>query len=101
MASLTLSAYTDPRRGTSSSVTAGAELAFETLVAIPGEDAPLRASLDDTLIRVIDGIVLLTVDGAERLLYAGDEAIVPGGAPHRLGAAGEARILSGTRPARG
>jgi len=77
---------------------AGAELTFETLVA---DRAPLRRCADETLIRVLDGVVRLTVDGCERLLQIGDEAIVPAGAPHRLaGAGGPARLLSGSRPAR-
>jgi quercetin dioxygenase-like cupin family protein len=77
---------------------AGAELTFETLVA---DRAPLRRRSEDTLIRVLDGAVRLTVDGGERLLRIGDEAIVPAGAPHRLAAAGgPARLVSGSRPAR-
>ena len=78
---------------------AGAELTFETLVA---DRAPVRRRAEDTLIRVLDGVVRLTVDGCERLLRIGDEAIVPAGAPHRIsGAGGAARLVSGYRPARG
>ena len=76
----------------------GAELTFETL----GEDhAPLRVHRgEDTLLRVIDGIVRLVVEGAERLLGIGDEAIVPAGAAHRLASAGgHARIVVGFRAA--
>jgi mannose-6-phosphate isomerase-like protein (cupin superfamily) len=76
----------------------GAELTFEML----GPDhAPLRVHrTEDTLLRVIDGIVRLAVDGAERLLGTGDEAIVPAGAPHRIASAGgTARILLGFRAA--
>jgi quercetin dioxygenase-like cupin family protein len=75
---------------------AGAELTFETLVA---DRAPLRRRAEETLIRVLDGTVRLTVDGYERLLAIGDEAIVPAGAPHRLASAsgGPARLVSGSR----
>jgi mannose-6-phosphate isomerase-like protein (cupin superfamily) len=84
-----------------SSVTYGAELTFETIAAL--EDVPVRLRAEeDTLIRVIAGIVLLTVDAGERMLVTGDEAIVPAGAPHRLASAGgEARLVTGFRPARG
>jgi mannose-6-phosphate isomerase-like protein (cupin superfamily) len=80
--------------------THGAALTFETLVE--GEAAHVRLhSAQDTLLRVIAGIVRLTVDAEERLLGTGDEAIVPAGAPHSLASAsGEARILSGLRSAR-
>jgi len=80
-------------------VTYGAALTFET---IGSEDAPVRVRPGgDTLLRVIGGALRLTVDGAERLLGAGDEAIVPAGVPHRLaGIGGEARFVTGVRPAR-
>jgi uncharacterized cupin superfamily protein len=83
------------------SVTYGAALAFETLGA--DETTGIRLHLvDDTLIRVVGGIVRLTVDGEERLLGPGDEALVPAGAAHVLAGAAdcEARLLSGWRPAR-
>jgi mannose-6-phosphate isomerase-like protein (cupin superfamily) len=77
----------------------GAELTFETLAEGP---APVRVHrAEDTLLRVIDGIVRLAVDGAERLLRTGDEAIVPAGAAHRIaGAGGCARVVIGFRAAR-
>jgi quercetin dioxygenase-like cupin family protein len=80
-------------------LTAGVVLTFETLDAA---EAPLRMQpSDDTLLRIIDGLVRLTVDGVERVLGIGDEAIVPAGAAHRLAAlAGGARVVSGLRPAR-
>jgi quercetin dioxygenase-like cupin family protein len=84
-----------------SAVVHGAALAFETLAA--GQATGVRVHLDeDTLVRVVAGIVRLTVDEAERLLGPGDEAIVPGGEPHVLAGAGdcEARFVSGWRPAR-
>ena len=79
-------------------VTHGAALTFETLRE--GEPAPVRLrSGEDTLLRVVDGLVRLTVDGEERLLGTGDEAIVPAGARHRLASAcGEARVMTGFRP---
>ena len=83
---------------TSAPTTHGAELTFETLAETGG---PLRVHrAEDTLLRVIDGIVRLTVEGAERLLGTGDEAIVPAGTAHRLASAcGEARVMMGFRRA--
>ena len=76
---------------------AGATLDFETLVA---DRAPLRVlEHEDTLLRVIAGEVRLVVDGVERLLATGEEAIVPAGVRHRLSAAErEARVVLGFRP---
>jgi mannose-6-phosphate isomerase-like protein (cupin superfamily) len=84
----------------SAAATHGAALTFETIVEAEG--APLRVRpAEDTLLRVIDGIVVLTVGDAERLLEAGDEAVVPAGALHRLASAGgAARFVTGLRPAR-
>jgi len=77
----------------SASVSYGATLTFETLTA----DAPLRVRPgEDTLLRVIDGVVCLRFDGDEQLLGPGGEAIVPAGFHHTLGAvSGEARIVMG------
>jgi quercetin dioxygenase-like cupin family protein len=77
--------------------TTGAALTFER---IPGGHGTVRVRpLDDTLLRVIAGVVRLVVDGEERVLGPGEEAIVPAGVAHRLaGADGEARLLSGLRP---
>ena len=82
------------------SATHGAALTFETL--IEGDAAPTRLRhSEDTLLRVVAGIVRLAVDAEEQLLGTGDEAIVPAGAPHTLSSAcGEARVLSGYRTAR-
>jgi mannose-6-phosphate isomerase-like protein (cupin superfamily) len=93
MASATASA--DSTRP-SAPATHGAALTFETVADIgervrPGED---------TLLRVIHGIVHLTIDGAERLLGPGDEAIIAAGTPYTLASAGgEARFVTGFRPA--
>ena len=76
-------------------VSHGAALTFETLSE--GELAPVRMRAgEDTLLRVVDGLVRLTVDGEQRLLGTGDEAIVPAGARHELASAcGEARVMAG------
>jgi mannose-6-phosphate isomerase-like protein (cupin superfamily) len=88
------------RTAHAASATHGAALTFETLVEGEAAPARLRAS-EDTLLRVVAGIIRLTVDAEERLLGTGDEAIVPAGAPHSLASAGgEARILSGFRSIR-
>ncbi len=83
---------------TATPLNTGVVLTFETLYAA---EAPLRLQpADDTLLRIIDGLVRLTVEGVERVLGIGDEAIVPAGAAHRLAAiAGRARVVSGLRPA--
>jgi mannose-6-phosphate isomerase-like protein (cupin superfamily) len=79
------------------SVSYGASLTFETLAE--GEPAAIRVRPDErTLLRVIDGIVRLTIEGSETLLGIGDEAIVPAGASHSLASAsGEARVVIGFR----
>jgi hypothetical protein len=81
----------------SDSVSYGITLTFETLTA----DAPLRLRpLEDTLLRVIDGVVSLRFDGDEHLLGPGGEAIVPAGFHHTMCAvSGEARIVMGFRRA--
>ena len=85
---------------TPAAVTHGAALTFETLGADDGAPAPLRIRPDDdTLLRVISGVLRLTVGHRERLLGAGEEAIVPAGRAHRLvGVGGEARCVMGFRP---
>ena len=79
------------------SVSYGAQLIFQTLTS----EATLRfRPLEDTLLRVIDGVVCLRFDGDEHLLGIGDEAIVPAGFHHTLCAvSGEARIVMGYRAA--
>ena len=78
-------------------VSYGAQLNFETLT----DEASLRFQpLQDTLLRVIDGVIALTFDGEERLLSPGGEAIVPAGFHHTMCAiTGEARIVMGYRRA--
>ena len=81
---------------TASAVRFGAALTFESFDCA---EAPVRVrAREDTLLRVIAGVVRLTVEGRVRLLATGDEAIVPAGAPHRLaGAEGEAHVVMGFR----
>lgn len=78
-------------------VSHGATLIFETLCE--GDPVPARLRVDeDTLLRVVDGLVRLTVGAQERLLGIGDEAIVPAGAQHALASAGgQARVMAGFR----
>jgi mannose-6-phosphate isomerase-like protein (cupin superfamily) len=89
------------RATTRTAVTDGAALTFETVAAFDGVAAPLRIRPDEaTLLRVIDGVVRLTVGNVERLLRAGDEAIVRAGHPHRIaGVSGAARVVMGFRAA--
>jgi glyoxylate utilization-related uncharacterized protein len=76
--------------------TYGSTLIVETLLAEP---AAMRCKpYEQTLVRVIDGAVRLTIEDDERILALGEEAIVPAGARHQLSSvACEARIISGTR----
>jgi quercetin dioxygenase-like cupin family protein len=91
---------TSSPRASSSPAVHGVALTFETL-AFDAEPAPARMRpLEDTLLRIVDGVVRLTVGAGERLLWTGDEAIVPAGASHRMaGVGGEARVVMGFRPA--
>lgn len=76
----------------------GAQLIFETLTA----EVTLRLRPhEDTLLRVIDGVIELRFDGDEQLLGPGGEAIVPAGFHHTLCAvSGQARIVMGYRQPR-
>jgi len=79
--------------------TEGARLTFETIAAVGDAPAPLRINPDETtLLRVIDGLVSVTVADDQRVLGIGDEAIVPAGRPHRIASlAGDARLVMGFR----
>jgi mannose-6-phosphate isomerase-like protein (cupin superfamily) len=89
-----------PRPARRESATHGAALTFETLVEGQAVHARLRMH-DDTLLRVIAGIVRVTIGAEERLLGTGDEVVIPAGAPHSLASAGgEARLVTGLQPAR-
>jgi mannose-6-phosphate isomerase-like protein (cupin superfamily) len=97
---VTPSARQTPKPAASSSTSHGAALTFETLT---GAESRVRVRPhEETLLRVIDGILRLTIAGEERLMGIGDEAIVPAGAPHRLtSACDQTRIVMGFRQAHG
>jgi len=81
---------------TSVTVIHGAMLSFETVEARAAAEAPVRLrEHHETLLRVIDGIVKLELDGTERTLMVEGEARIAPGAPHRLWNAGpgDARIM--------
>jgi hypothetical protein len=81
---------------TSVTVIHGAMLSFETVEARAAADVPIRLrERHETLLRVIDGIVTLELDGSERTLMIEGEARIASGVPHRLWNAGpgEARIV--------
>jgi mannose-6-phosphate isomerase-like protein (cupin superfamily) len=92
---------TTPSPPATRAVSYGTTLTFETLVTDGAMAAPDRLRRgEDTLLRVIDGIVHLVHGTQERLLGAGDEAIIPAGVTHRFASAGgEARVVTGFRPA--
>src|SRR4051812_10302745 len=98
---MSISAYPQARGGAPAPVTLCAGPAFETPPEREAGDAPFRLrEHEDTLLRVIAGIVRLSVDGDERLLGIGDEALVPARSVYRLASAGgEARVVSGLRRA--
>jgi mannose-6-phosphate isomerase-like protein (cupin superfamily) len=83
-----------------SSVTHGAALSFETLVE--GEVAYARLRMhDDTLLRVIAGLVRVTIDAGDHWVRTGEELVIPAGSPHRLASAGGvARLVTGFRAVR-
>ena len=81
---------------TSVTVIHGAMLSFETVEARAAAEAPVRLREDhETLLRVIDGVVTLELDGSERTLMVEGEARIAAGIPHRLWNAGpgEVRIV--------
>ena len=82
------------------SATHGAALTFETLV--DGQAVPERQRMhDDTLLRVVAGIVRLTVDAEAHWLRTGAEMLIPAGTTHRLASAGGvARVVTGLRAVR-
>jgi len=82
----------------SESASYGVALIFETLT----DEAPLRIRpWEDTLLRVIDGVVALRFDGEGRLLGPSGEAIVPAGFHYTMCAVtSEARIVMGFRRSR-
>jgi glyoxylate utilization-related uncharacterized protein len=81
---------------TSVTVIHGAMLSFETVDAPGAEHAPVRLrEHHETLLRVIDGMVTLELDGHEHTLMLEGEARITSGVPHRVWNAGpgEARIV--------
>jgi glyoxylate utilization-related uncharacterized protein len=81
---------------TSVTVIHGAMLSFEPVEARGAADAPVRIrEQHETLLRVIDGVVTLELDGSERTLTLEGEARIDAGVPHRLwnSGPGEARIV--------
>jgi hypothetical protein len=85
---------------TSVTVIHGAMLSFEWIGATGAADAPVRLRTEhETLLRVIDGTVVLELDGAERPMTIEDEARIAAGTPHRLWktGAGDARIVQELR----
>jgi mannose-6-phosphate isomerase-like protein (cupin superfamily) len=85
---------------TSVTVIHGAMLSFESVGAATSADAPLRLrEHHETLLRVIEGTVVLELDGTERAMGIEDEARIASSTPHRLWNAGdgEARIVQELR----
>jgi hypothetical protein len=83
---------------TSVTVIHGAMLSFETVEARDRDSAPERVrEQHETLLRVIDGVLTLEVDGSTRTLLLEGEALIAAGVPHRLW--GEARIVQEFRAA--
>jgi mannose-6-phosphate isomerase-like protein (cupin superfamily) len=83
-----------------SSATHGAALTFETLVEGQVTSARLRMH-DDTLLRVIAGLVRVTIEAEEHVVRTGGEIVIPAGSPHRLASAGGvARLVTGFRAVR-
>jgi mannose-6-phosphate isomerase-like protein (cupin superfamily) len=81
---------------TSVTVIHGAMLSFETVEARDPDDALVRIrERHETLLRVIDGIVALELDGSEQTLVLEGEARIAAGVPHRLWStgSGDARIV--------
>jgi mannose-6-phosphate isomerase-like protein (cupin superfamily) len=97
MSSLTRPA---PRPARRESATHGAALTVETLVEGQAVGARLRMH-DDTLLRVIAGIVRVTIEAEAHWLKTGDEIVIPAGASHRVASAGGvARLVTGLRAVR-
>jgi hypothetical protein len=88
---------------TSVTVIHGALLSFESIGATDAADAPLRLREHyETLLRVIDGTVVLEIDGEWRTLTVEGEARIAAGTPHRMwnGGTGEARTVHELRRTR-
>jgi glyoxylate utilization-related uncharacterized protein len=85
---------------TSVTVIHGAMLSFEWIGAKSADEAPLRLrELHETLLRVIEGTVVLEIEGSTRTLTDEHEARIGAGISHRLwnGGTGEARVVQELR----
>ena len=82
-----------------SRVTYGSTLVFED---IPTGWAPLRVRpYEDSLLRVVAGLIRVTTDDGEQLLGPGEEAIIPAGSCYRLASvSGTGRTVTGFRSPR-
>jgi len=60
----------------------------------PGVGTPVARHADEVeeVISILHGVAEVTVDGETQLLTAGQSAIVPGGSPHQVVAAGEEQL---------
>jgi mannose-6-phosphate isomerase-like protein (cupin superfamily) len=75
---------------TSVTVIHGAMLSFESIGAASADEAPLRLrERHETLLRVIDGTVILEIDGSQRRMTIEEEARIAPGTPHRVWNAGD------------
>jgi hypothetical protein len=85
---------------TSVTVIHGAMLSFESIGATNADEAPLRLrEQHETLLRVIEGTVILDIEGSQRSLTIEHEARIAAGIPHRLwkGGGDEARVVQELR----
>jgi hypothetical protein len=85
---------------TSVTVIHGAMLSFESIGAASLDEAPLRLRENhETLLRVIDGTVVLEIEDSERTMNIEDEARIPSSSKHRIWNAGDgdARIVQELR----
>jgi len=62
----------------------GAELAVWRTEMAPGASGPLHASDTEQVVIVLDGRLRLAVNGEDRVLGAGDAALLPAGAQRQL-----------------
>ncbi|HET8759317.1 MAG TPA: cupin domain-containing protein [Solirubrobacteraceae bacterium] len=70
---------------TSVTVIHGAMLSFESIGAVSRDEAPVRLrEHHETLLRVIDGTVVLAIEDSERTMSLEDEARIPAATPHRI-----------------
>jgi hypothetical protein len=79
--------------------TFGTSLTFETVEPFESRPAPVRMRpWEDSLLRVLDGVLRLTTDGEERRMGIGEEAILPAGTPYQLaGVDAPSKVVLGYR----